>query len=306
MSPADLYRLALDKHLLMSVKLNANAYVKGGQYITPEDSDSNTFQIEKNLATNEVLDKPYQVCLDDELQVGENSWLVFDKKVQVIDGIWDLAMIGLEYYEIDKLYQKEVGGTVPTLDALNGFFLKRNDHIYKVQRNLQLEGNQYNSTALEANLKQILTANGKSLWDLKLSNNSLELDGLSDDELDDLMALSCALIPYETGEYVESDCYIELKKPSYQIVIKTQELDRFIQSLGGTPKEVAPLTEKVYTKNNYNKAQTQAKYSKWQRQAIKLKKSHPSHSKTWIAAQIAKLPIAEGKSADTIRKNIKI
>jgi hypothetical protein len=236
-SLADLYSLVLDKHLTMSVRLISRAYAKGGQYITPEDSDSNTFQIEKNLATNEVLDEPYQICLDDELQVGENRWLAFDKKVHVIDGVWDLAMIGLESYEIDKLYQKEVGGTDPTLDAINDLFVKRNDYIYKVQTNLQLEGNQYNFTALEAKRDQLLRANGLSSLDFNHSNNSLALDCLSADDLDEFMALNAALIPDDSGEYVESDNYLRLEKPSYQFVIRTAELTRFVQSLEDQPTQ---------------------------------------------------------------------
>ncbi|OBU32969.1 hypothetical protein [Photobacterium kishitanii] len=93
-------------------------------------------------------------------------------------------------------------------------------------------------------------------------------------------------------------------------MIKRQELERFIQLLGEKKQEVKPTVQKAYTKNNdkqtYNKAKTQAKYLRWQKHAIKLKKKHPNKTKSWIAAEIAKLPIAEGKSTDTIRKNIKI
>ncbi|MCL1093658.1 hypothetical protein [Shewanella kaireitica] len=308
-SLADLYRLVLDKHLTMSVRLNSHAYAKGGQYITPQYSDSNSFQVENNLATNEALDEPYQINLDDELLVGENRWLAFDEQVHVIDGVWDLAMIGLESYEIEKLYQKEVGGTEPTLDAINDFFLKRDDFIFRIQTSLQLEGNQYNLAALETKREQLLRANGLSRLDFNRSNNSLVLDCLSADDLDDFMTLNEALIPYENGKYPESDSYFELDKPNYQFVITIQDINQFTQSLEDTLQEIKPLVQQAYTKNYkqaYNKAQTQTKYSKWQRQANKLKKANPDKSKTWVAIEIAKLPIAEGKSAETIRKNIKI
>ncbi|MEH6735473.1 MULTISPECIES: hypothetical protein [unclassified Shewanella] len=236
-SLADLYRLVLDQHLTMSVRLNSHAYARGGQYITPQNSDLNSFQVDYNLATNAALENPYFLCLDDELQVGENRWLAFDKKVHVIDGVWDLAMIGIESYEIDKLYQKEVGGPEPTLDAINNLFLKRDDFIFRIQTSLQLEGNQYNLTALEARLDNLLRANGLSILDLKHSNNSLALDPLSPAELDEFMALNGALIPYESGEYVESDNYLDLGDVNYQLVIKTGELARFIQSLEDQPTQ---------------------------------------------------------------------
>jgi hypothetical protein len=59
-------------------------------------------------------------------------------------------------------------------------------------------------------------------------------------------------------------------------------------------------------KNELRKSNTLAMHQDWQEQAIKLKKKHPTKSKTWISQQIAKLPLAKGKSAETIRRNINI
>ena len=68
-----------------------------------------------------------------------------------------------------------------------------------------------------------------------------------------------------------------------------------------------PPSVKTYRANTdkkeQRKANTQAMYENWQEQTIKLKKLHPTKSKTWLSQQIAKLPIAQGKSAETIRKN---
>ena len=54
------------------------------------------------------------------------------------------------------------------------------------------------------------------------------------------------------------------------------------------------------------KAKTQAMYLDWQEQAIKLYKLNPTKSKKWISQQISNMPLAQGKSAETIRKNIQI
>lgn len=59
-------------------------------------------------------------------------------------------------------------------------------------------------------------------------------------------------------------------------------------------------------KRELQKANTLAMHQDWQEQATKLKKKQPTMSKTWISQQIAKLPISQGKSAETIRKNIQI
>jgi len=54
------------------------------------------------------------------------------------------------------------------------------------------------------------------------------------------------------------------------------------------------------------KAKTQAMYDDWQEQANKLHKKQPQQSKVWISQQISKTPIAQGKSAETIRRKINI
>jgi hypothetical protein len=67
---------------------------------------------------------------------------------------------------------------------------------------------------------------------------------------------------------------------------------------------------KTYTPNinkkEQRKANTQAMYQDWQDQANQLKTKQPTKSKKWISQQIAKMPIAQGKSSETVRKNIQI
>lgn len=50
---------------------------------------------------------------------------------------------------------------------------------------------------------------------------------------------------------------------------------------------------------------TQARHRKWQSEYRKLKKSKPNMSDTWYATQIWKGPHSHGRSAETIRKNMK-
>ena len=58
-----------------------------------------------------------------------------------------------------------------------------------------------------------------------------------------------------------------------------------------------------------NKAIRQSKIQirneKWHKEYLRLKSSNPNKSDTWISIQIEKLPIAEGKDSETIRKNMK-
>lgn len=66
---------------------------------------------------------------------------------------------------------------------------------------------------------------------------------------------------------------------------------------------------KVYspskTRREAKKLETQAMYQDWNDEYLKLKKLHPNKSKTWCSLQIAKMDIAKGKDAETIRRNLK-
>ena len=72
-------------------------------------------------------------------------------------------------------------------------------------------------------------------------------------------------------------------------------------SSSGVSKRYVPSTEK----RESAKRQSQLQYQIWHEEYLRLKKLHPNKSDTWISQQIAKLPIANSRSADTIRKNMK-
>lgn len=93
---ADIYELALDNELTVSVRIINQAFAVAGQYIDGQCDENNQLEVDTNLLTGEPLDTPYSISLDEALQVEEDKWLVFDKTINAIEGLWDLAMIGLE------------------------------------------------------------------------------------------------------------------------------------------------------------------------------------------------------------------
>jgi hypothetical protein len=52
------------------------------------------------------------------------------------------------------------------------------------------------------------------------------------------------------------------------------------------------------------KCETQAMYQDWKDEYLRLSKQHPTKSKKWCSLQIAKMDIAKGKDAETIRKKM--
>lgn len=59
------------------------------------------------------------------------------------------------------------------------------------------------------------------------------------------------------------------------------------------------------TRRDARKLDTQAMYGSWQKEYRRLLKDSPNKPDTWYASQIAKMDIAQGKSSEYIRKNMK-
>lgn len=57
-------------------------------------------------------------------------------------------------------------------------------------------------------------------------------------------------------------------------------------------------------KREAGKLNTQARYASWQKAYKALRKKRPNESDVWYSQQIAKTPIAQGRDASTIKKNM--
>jgi hypothetical protein len=73
--------------------------------------------------------------------------------------------------------------------------------------------------------------------------------------------------------------------------------------------DTATTVDSRYTPTNARresrKLKTQALHESWRKAYRALKKSRPGKSDVWYSQQIAKMEIAEGSRAETIRKNLK-
>ena len=73
--------------------------------------------------------------------------------------------------------------------------------------------------------------------------------------------------------------------------------------------DTATTADERYTpttaRREARKLDTQAMYESWQKEYRKLKKTNSNNTDTWCSKQIAKMDIAQGRDAETIRKNMK-
>ncbi|MEG0279482.1 MAG: hypothetical protein RR510_07845 [Morganella sp. (in: enterobacteria)] len=243
--------------------------------------------------------------------VDDNTWFIYEDAALNIKGVFDLSMLGLESIDIEKRYLDELGEFSYNPKRYNeqGVFLCRDDEACKLLVKLEPSPVYEDKEFVNSITIDFLKNNGISFNEcidhdydtLVLLLTPSERDHLT--SIIDLMSMS-----FPTSE-IYRNC-LTLEEYNHQLVIKKKELDRLIKTLKNILQEPKLSSQdnnnKINYKQIYNKSKTQDKYLGWQKQAVKLKKKHPNKNKSWIATEIAKLPIAEGKSAETIRKNIKI
>lgn len=203
---SDVYKLALDGHLTLSVNFLGFIVMSPGRiFEDSDDNDSPEMIISKGIAVGQDLDKPYYIAKATGFPMSLNEWLFFSRELMYANDIWDLSMLGQEFQHIERLYYKELNGTV-LYGAFNGHIqavvLKRRDSFCKL-KNIQVP---------------------PDIPDHEISNF---VDNASNDKF--------------------YDC-IDLNSYPHQLVIKTEELSRFVQSLSDTPLVISqdekPLSSK--------------------------------------------------------------
>ena len=84
-----------------------------------------------------------------------------------------------------------------------------------------------------------------------------------------------------------------------QYVINAERLRDMVDAATGDPRH-APST----ARREVRKLETAAMYEEWRKAYRALRQRKPGQSDVWYSRQIARMDIAQGRSPDTIRKNI--
>lgn len=146
----DVLRLALDKHLTLSVDFVNHTYVRRGKIVPLDEAEwyPPGFFSKMPGASKEFEDKPIlkSLCID------ENRFIKLDEKVSKIEGVWDLSMLGTERLDIEHEFQMLTGGPEVTLQGLDGAFIQRDNVICQLQESF--DQNEYQSGS-EAQLEKI-------------------------------------------------------------------------------------------------------------------------------------------------------
>lgn len=167
---ADVLRLALDGHLILSVYFVNHATGRRGSVVpysetrwslipplvnkerspsmgsAMSEADIAKLDIPEGLKVLFIKNSTdlLQGCIPfmESLKIDESRYLNLERDVETIRGVWDLPMWGAEALDVEHLYQSYVGGPDVTLTNLEGAFVQGgNGCVYQLQDSW--ENNEY-------------------------------------------------------------------------------------------------------------------------------------------------------------------
>jgi hypothetical protein len=135
---ADVLRLALDKHLMLSVDFVNHTYARCGKIVSEEDTIWEEFPMSPEHEKIIRESSPEEAKLLDEakgkfvsymksINIDDKRFINLDENVTTIEGVWDLSMVGNERLDLEHKFQMLTGGPEITLQGLDGTFVERGD-----------------------------------------------------------------------------------------------------------------------------------------------------------------------------------
>jgi len=220
-SVADLYRFAIDGHLIISVNFVNNTSVKKGKWVTTDEVTF--FKVEKDYFEKGLPAKSYTTALNNEIRISDNDWVALDRSVVPIGGVWDLAMVGSEVLVLENYYQQLTSGLEVDLSMEEGAFVQQGAVICQLQENYMFSEFQKGSLSHKESVDRFIANNDFTEEDVKKIQNEF-----SENRREYLKEKESRpkINDYYSAENLPADSVL---------VVRTKELTRFIQSLEETP-----------------------------------------------------------------------
>ncbi|MBP6518814.1 hypothetical protein [Shewanella sp.] len=219
-SLSELYQLAADGHIRLSVKFVNGAKAKKVRLIRAKDVKYKQL-IPKNIP-DFPKDKCFRVPIKGYTQISGDLWAEeVVAETYSISGVWDLAMVGAEQADIADRYYQTTSDHAGTIPRFVGHYLQKDGETYQLQvrRERLSESDEYNS--------------------------SLAPDAQDENEKLSLQEIRLRLKrPYRPPQYSLAS---KLDDHNNILVISTSEINRFIYSLEDKPKEAKSLHSKERT-----------------------------------------------------------
>jgi hypothetical protein len=228
---ADLYRFALDDHLIISVDFVNQAHAKKGKRVKTEDIEFQTIDMSGLFKDQESI--IYKSPKNHEIQISEDDWIALEKPVISIEGIWDLSMLGAEKLDIEHEYQQLTSGLEVNLVTLDGVFVQKGDVVCQLQTDFDDNEFQKGSSALQKLMENFIRNSKGSKGEIKKRRDDFRLEREE--------YLEGRKVNGKDGNHFPSG---GLAAHDYVLVVRTREITRFIQSLEDPSSQDKPLTSK--------------------------------------------------------------
>ena len=151
---ADIYRLALDGHLLLSMSFPNKAYGNLGVAVGIEQARRIPFNSDFSKSMRQEPPEEgtpsYMIVAD---RIGEDTYINWEEEVISVDGVWDLTMLASESIDVEYLYQQLTGGPTVELTCIDGTFLRRGDKFLRLAESWDENPYQKGSKAAEEAIK---------------------------------------------------------------------------------------------------------------------------------------------------------
>ena len=174
-SESDLLRIALDRHLKLSVYFVNHAAARCGKIVPYEDvewRESKQISFMKSgkgipdkikgnpQKIKEYIDQFPPTTIMKSLNLDGERYLNLDDNVTTIRGVWDLSMIGNERLDVEHKYQMLTGGPEVTLQGLDGAFVESKDGVMcQLQESFDKNEYQSGSAAQLEKIKEHIASN---------------------------------------------------------------------------------------------------------------------------------------------------
>ncbi|GAB1621406.1 hypothetical protein AAOGI_14560 [Agarivorans albus] len=251
-SLADLYQLSLDGHLTISVRFIESAFAELGCINDASSAEPHYCEIPFDLVTKQKVTLPQLIPVFANTNNGENESLMFSKESYSIGGIWDLAMIGSEVTEIERLYQKASSEQTLVKAKKAPIYVSDGDIFGRLKLAVKPDKSEFQLMVdfkldKEAESRKVLNMRGLSeddFFDFVENRGDkakgefvsfIEKEGdkgaayLTNSEIMSVYEWAFGKgLPYPKHTYVNST---SLECHNLQLVIRTRELTRFVTSL---------------------------------------------------------------------------
>lgn len=222
----DLYRFSFNRHLTISIMFNEPTYALRGKFIGNES----TAISEKNT-----------ISARNKLQTFSSASILLDDDFFMLDGMWDLSMLGAEAREVKDHFNSDTLRKKNPLTDYQGVFLKKGENVCQLHQNYEKSSSK----------------NGSMASLINFTDECLKFN-YSKKKAEEIMAdLNCdrdAFLQKRKEEPIANSYFPSrgLVGHDYTLLVKSSEVTRFINVLGSKVQAVTPQQEKPLTSNERN------------------------------------------------------